>query len=200
MSGLVQGILSFNGRVYATLNPSDKGTNGTLSSGSLVYTGTVGQQGICRSTISKSTDKWYWEITLTNSTSQIPKIGIAQGTGVNLNSSLGAGNSYGYRGSPWCVTGMSGTQNGAGLCSSQVNGQVIGVALNLIDNRLRFYVEGSSIATLITLTPGSTWFAAVGIDGGSSVVTCNFGQNSWSPLTAGVRATLLSEGFNMGLY
>jgi hypothetical protein len=41
---------------------------------------------------------------------------------------------------------------------------------------------------------------ASGIHGGAFVVTCNFGQNSWSPLTSGVRATLLSEGFNMGLY
>lgn len=57
------------GRVYATWNPADKGGGVILLNGnrsvSLSTTPTDG--GSVRSTIGKSSGKWYWEVTVTSS-------------------------------------------------------------------------------------------------------------------------------------
>ena len=48
---------------YATWNPSDKGTNITLSNGNLtVAKGNAGWESV-RATIGVSSGKWYWEVT-----------------------------------------------------------------------------------------------------------------------------------------
>src|SRR5690242_10283612 len=47
---------------YATWNPADKGTGVTLSNGNLTIVGTGVSQNFARSTIGKSSGKWYWEV------------------------------------------------------------------------------------------------------------------------------------------
>lgn len=49
---------------YPTLNPSDKSTGVALSNGNLTYTSSNGAQGSVRATSSKSTGKWYYEVTI----------------------------------------------------------------------------------------------------------------------------------------
>jgi hypothetical protein len=53
-----------SGTVYATLDPANKGTNATLSGGNLVLESSSGYVS-ARSTISKTSGKWYWEVTCT---------------------------------------------------------------------------------------------------------------------------------------
>ena len=50
---------------YATWNPSDKDASVTLSGGNLVASSTSASWAAVRSTISKSSGKWYWEYTVT---------------------------------------------------------------------------------------------------------------------------------------
>lgn len=76
-------ILPFVGRssgpsVYATWNPADKANNLTLSGGNLVST--VGGLGCARSTISKASGKWYFEVTNTSASGNYAVIGACDGT------------------------------------------------------------------------------------------------------------------------
>lgn len=52
---------------YATFDPVNKGTNVTLSNGNLTASFNE-NNGIARSTIGKSTGKWYWELTVVSGT------------------------------------------------------------------------------------------------------------------------------------
>lgn len=50
---------------YATWNPADKGANITLSGGNLTATTSAFAWDAVRTTISKSTGKWYFEMSIT---------------------------------------------------------------------------------------------------------------------------------------
>lgn len=55
---------------YATWNPSDKSANVTLSNGNLTATITANTAFYgARATIGKSSGKWYWEQTVSDTTS-----------------------------------------------------------------------------------------------------------------------------------
>lgn len=68
MSWIVQWLLASysSSRTYATWNPSDKWANISLSGGDLIANNATATWHSVRSTISKSSGKWYWEYRLTS--------------------------------------------------------------------------------------------------------------------------------------
>jgi len=177
---------------YATWNPSDKASGVTLSNGNLTATTNQGANTGVRSTIGKSTGKWYWEITGT-STGYEPINGVA-----DLSESLTlcglTTHGWGY----WGLNGNSyhnsSNSSAGGFNVSYGIGDVIGFALDADAGTLKCYKNNTLIGT-ITLTGVSTpYYAMVSNASGSQgmVLTANFGASSqvYSP----------PAGYNAGLY
>ena len=81
-------------RFYATLDPNFKGTTVTLSNGNLTATQNTNAEGwgAVYSNLSKTSGKWYWELTFTTSGPiQFPdwQVGIAK-SGLTLSSPPGS--------------------------------------------------------------------------------------------------------------
>ena len=131
------------GNTYATLDPSNKGTNATLSSGNLNLVSSSGYSS-ARSTISKTSGKWYWECTVTSPSSNMFG-GVAQSTS-NLNSYAGIDAvSWGFDYEnptfyKWYNSGATALNNPTPL----VTGDVIGFALDMGGGTLQVYVNNIS--------------------------------------------------------
>ena len=173
--------------VFATLNALDNYYAGaTLSNGNTKsVTGTNTAQVLA--TIGVSTGKWYWEVKATNLPSTYGTIGICPtsptATGNYISSRANeymyysAGNLY-YNG------GSTGTY------ASYTTGDIIGVAMDLDNNRLFFSKNGTwqnsadpttSTGAYTITAPASTdsgfYFPAVGYwDTGNGTFECNFGN------------------------
>lgn len=72
---------------YATWNPADKAALVTLSNGNLTAESSTTNWRSARSTISKTSGKWYWEITMTTGTEFY--VGVARST-ATLENYIGA--------------------------------------------------------------------------------------------------------------
>lgn len=185
--------------VYATWNPLDDG-NMTLSNGNLTA---VGSNTFARSTISKSSGKWYWEYTITNFlvTTATPTLGVAKST---ANNSLYLGwdangwahvMSYYYFGNPYDPNGIGLTLNNSTYAiygTPYVTNSVMGVALDMDAGTLTFYLNGVSQGVAYSGLSGNI-FAAVGnTSGASPTYTANFGASAF--------AHSVPSGYNSGLY
>ena len=168
---------------YATWNPSDKGAAVTLSNGNL--TASAGSDMV-RATISKSSGKWYWEVTFDSLAGLT--LGIATSS-ATLTSYLGSdANGWSY----YSENGNkinNATQEAYG--ASYIAGAVIGIALNADDNEITFYKNNVSQGVAYTGLTG-TYFAALGDGTIGGVGVANFGATAltYSP----------PAGFNAGLY
>jgi hypothetical protein len=169
---------------YATWNPSDKNASITLSNGNLTATDSSGWFS-CRSTISVSKGKWYWEYTVVSGTTQ-NIYGIANASASLSNLPGGDANGWGYQ----SVDGQKANNNSASAYGSTfTNGDVIGVALDMDGGTITMYKNGTSQGIMFSSLTGSI-FAAVGMRGAS--VTANFGATAF--------AQTVPSGFNAGLY
>ena len=114
-----------SGTTYATWNPSDKGTNVTLSGGDLSGTTVIGG-GFARSTIGKSSGKWYWEVLCQSSGGSFGLLGIEQARPASGYPGGAAGVGYVYQ-----TDGQKG--NGAVFSAygaSYTTNDVVGVAFD----------------------------------------------------------------------
>lgn len=122
-----------------TWNPSDKSADITLSNGDLTAKSTVSGHDCARTTISKSSGKWYWEITIDY---DAVAFGSVVGLGIDsssLDGVLGAGISdYAYRSdgkkgntNSWPVYGDSWTTN-----------DILGIALDRDAGKVWFAKNG----------------------------------------------------------
>jgi len=172
--------------IYATWNPADKGTNVTLSGGDLsVSISADGAWDAVRSTISKTSGKWYWEYTMTGTNAMS---GILLST-ATLSSFLGAdANGWGY----YDLNGNKYT-NGASVAygATYTTGDVIGVALDMDSGTVVFYKNNTSQGTAYTGLSGAM-FAAMSGSNISAKLTANFGATAltYTP----------PSGYNSGLY
>ena len=127
-------------------NPSDKGPNITLSSGNLVATDTSGGGwASVRSTISKTTGKWYFEVT---DTANYVMIGL--GTSTATLSSYAGSDANG-----WGLSSNGGNlyHNGAGgVLHSFTTGAVIGVAFDADARTMQLYDGGSAFGGSIDIS------------------------------------------------
>ena len=169
---------------YATWNPSDKGAAITLSGGDLSGSKTS-SAGLVRSTIGKSSGKWYWEI---NNATASAIMGVAYASAPNTDYLSSTPNGWGYYGSTGILYNNSITvHTGATYTTTDV----IGYALDASAGTLAVYKNNSLQFTLTGLS-GTIYAAGSGdgVLGGSW--TANFGATALTYSPPG--------GFNAGLY
>lgn len=156
---------------YATLDPSNKGASCTLSGGNL--SASFSGVSSVKSTISKTSGKWYWEVTATSTTGNMV-IGVA-GTSASVSQYTGQNtDSWGYY-------GVNKVLNNGTLTNTQPgysNADVIGVALDATAKTVQFYKNGVAVGTAVTGLP-TTIFASVGAGGSSTSMTVNFGATAF---------------------
>lgn len=172
---------------YATWNAADKNANITLSGGNLTASHDAGNAGAwegVRSTIGKTSGKWYWELTFAGQ----PRMSAVANTSASLTNFFGGdANGWGYYGGDGQkYTGGTGSAYG----STYVVGDVIGVALNMDAGTVTFYKNGVSQGQAFSGLTG-TIYAGGTTDTSSASFTANFGATAF--------AQTVPTGFCQGL-
>ena len=181
-------------RIYATWNPADK-TSVTLSNGDLTA---FTSQGTVRSTIGKSSGKWYWEYSVTSTHpydgTTIQSFGVA-----NLSSVLGS--EIGNDANGWAYSnlnaGLGYKENAFSFVSygSPIPLTTnIGIALDMTAGTLKFYLDGVDQGIAFSGLTG-TLYAGVGAQTqvvSNMTVIANFGATAF--------AYSVPSGYNSGLY
>ena len=194
--------------VFATLNALDNYYAGaTLSNGNTKsVTGTNSAQVL--STLGVSKGKWYWEVKATNLPSAYGTIGICPTSPTSTSNFISSrANEYMYysSGAFYYNGGSTGTY------ASYATGDIIGVAMDLDNNRLFFSKNGtwqnsadptSSTGAYTITAPSSTTngvyhFAVGDFNSAASSVQCNFGNGKFG--TSSV-ASSNSDSAGLGLF
>ena len=187
VSGTLTQTVDTPSNVFATLNALDNYYAGaTLSNGNTKsVTGTNPAQVLTTMGVSKG--KWYWEVKATNLPSAYGTIGICPTSPTSTSNFISSrANEYMYysAGNLYYFGGSTGTY------ASYTTGDIIGVAMDLDNNRLFFSKNGTwqnsadpttSTGAYTITAPASTdtglYFPAVGYwDTGSGTLECNFGN------------------------
>ena len=166
-----------NGRGnYCVLNPLDKGSTVTLSSGNLNVSITSGLVS-SRATIGVASGKWYWEATCTTVSSVASDlIGIGTSAAPVSDYFHISASGYGYAQS----TGNKWNNNASSAYgASWTTGDVIGVALDLDAGTLVFYKNGTSQGTAFSGLSG-TFFPMMFVRDSVGVYSFNFGQRPFA--------------------
>lgn len=172
---------------YATFDAGNSDAGITLSNGNLTATASNVATYVTRSTIGKSSGKWYVEFlvsaAITNSTSYGVKTsaeGLSQLVGATANG-------YGYN------DGGQKKNNGTDVAygTAPANGVTIGIALDMDAGQITFYRNNVSQGVAFTGLTGTFYFAFSSAFGANAVVA-NFGATTMT-YTA-------PSGFNQGLY
>ena len=160
---------------FCTLNPLKTLGTYTLSNGNLTVSGSARFDSV--GTFAVSSGKWFWEITNTD-------VGIAYNGILNINQfrtapgAIGSGGVYThyvYDGTKYRDANPSGA---SAYGASYTDGDIVGVALNLDDNEITFYKNGTSQGA-ITI-PNDLYTAYLYSDSGSYNYSINFGQRAFS--------------------
>jgi hypothetical protein len=188
LSGSGTQTLDTPSNVFATFNSLSKGIDGTLSKGNLSidYGGALTRTGQ-PATLGVSQGKWYWEVKASASSSADNyTIGIV---GTQYNNSATASYSIGYypgyTGQGYGYLSFDGSvlksDSAVVTLNSYTTGDIIGIALDLDNNDLYFYKNGTiqnggTAIDISSVTPDyGVWFPAVG--DGASTNTCTFDAN-----------------------
>lgn len=128
---------------YATWNSGDKTAGATLGSGNLQITNAGGSWQGARSDISKSSGKWYWEITVTTGGADMfPGISkAAVGIGTPYVVSAGAGDGYGYGSGNGNKRASPSTDTAYG--ASYTSGDKIMIALDMDNGKIWWGKNGT---------------------------------------------------------
>jgi hypothetical protein len=188
---------------FATMNPlasqSGSGSSSgafTFSNGNLSVSGITSETGIANFGV--STGKWFWEVKVVTDQN-----GLAIGAcneGQNLDDELGyqSGSSqsyakafgyYGDNGNKFSTMG-DGSQMSAYGSAIAVN-NIVGVAMNLDDNEVTFYLDGVAQGTfsITALGSGENYFPAVGNWSVATIATdFNFGNPPFAITTGNADA------------
>lgn len=185
-------------QTFATWNPSDKAASITLSGSDLIATFSVANGwGGVRSTIGKSTGKWYWEYTITVAdVNTIMDHAVAQ-SGANLTINLRD------QTTSWSFFGLNGNKSNNSYIaygSGQSQGDVVSIAIDMDAGKIWWGVNGTWQASG---DPGAgtneafsnlsgTIYAAWASDILDNAATANFGASAF--------AHSVPSGFNAGLF
>ena len=154
----------------------------TLSNGNLTVAGATPKEGTVCSTLGFSSGKWYAEFTMTNSGTSENQIGIAREDDRTGRNYIGWGENYGYGWEPYIDRFYHRGVQTLGKFGASFSGtRVYGVAVDMDNNTLSFYVDGSLVGTETGIDDGTYMFAWA--DQGSSGIggaTANFGQTPWT--------------------
>ena len=176
---------------YAVMNPLDNYYAGsTFSEGNLKIVTVASGSAYMVGTIGVSSGKWYWEVKAVSYTTgaEYCAIGVSR-TQITGTSQLGANsNDYGF--------GNTGTQNSGGSSSSYgssyANNDIIGVYLDLDNNKLYFSINGTlqNSGTGISITAAAStslgaYFPAISdwSSSGSNLVTAEFNFGGGCPFS-----------------
>lgn len=165
---------------YATWDTAFKASSLTLSNGNLTATSVTGSPGAwesTRSTVGKTSGKWYWEVTCGNTPSLI---GVAGATSFTTSNFTGeTADSWGYYNTPAAyhgggsISGVTPVAYGAG--------DIIGVELDMDNKTVEWFRNGASIGKATGLPAGPMYAAATTKDGSpAGGFTANFGQTAFS--------------------
>ena len=175
---------------FATLNPLVIGNSPTLSEGNLKFLSSDANWRASASTIGVTQGKWYTEFKL-DSANDYVNTGIATMSHFQQTTNVKIGytsTSYGYDANNGnYYVGDSATSYGASLSS----GDILGVALDLDNNKLYFSkngtfqnsgvpTSGSTGTGAISITSGLEYFMATSAYGSSKGASANFGSPSFS--------------------
>ena len=186
---------------YATLNPSDKGA-GTLSASNTTISGTT--TGFARSTIGKTSGKYYIEYTITGGDPSFSEPGISAGS--NSNTQYLGGNSLSFMYYPYDGTIYHGGAGTSGCSNYPGGGTIISMVIDCDNNLLYLFKSGIASCSAISISAITTakYIAAGGETGTSTQweVNINFGQNAFtyysSILIGG--SSLSALGIQQGFY
>ncbi|MBP1906676.1 hypothetical protein J2Z32_003340 [Paenibacillus turicensis] len=155
--------------IDVTLSPTDKDSGTTISADRLSVV-SVSKSGGIRATHGRTTGKWYWEVRF-DSGETATSIGIAtnsfslgsSNTGSNTRTIYGRGYLYPdnikYSDNSWLI------------------GDIVGVALDLVNYNIEFFVNGRSVGILYALkTLGEVFPYLTSLNNGTKVYTFNFGK------------------------
>ena len=191
MGAMQQMMLGAGARKYATWDPGAAGSGLSVISANLVlFQNDSNLWNNARSTIGKSSGKWYWEYTFSSSPSYV-MAGISNGS-----SALGPGASS-YPGSDsnaWSYYAFDGNKRTNAVSTAYGvtwTSETIGVALDMDSGTVTMYVNNASQGTMYSGLTG-TIYAFAGLYLLSASVGVNFGASpfTYTPPT----------GFNSGLY
>ena len=167
---------------YATLNPLASG-GVTLSNGNLDVSISTSDPRSAVSTISASSGKWYAEYTCTAGNQMMVGVVTDQYSPISGTTRAHAVSSGGGSVAYHASTGNKRVDTAnSSYGATYGNGDVIGIALNLDDDEITFYKNGSSQGT-ITSKPfagGYTFFASNGGSTQTQGITFNFGQRPFA--------------------
>jgi len=159
---------------FSTLNPLFATQNpGTLTEGNTIYTSSTTAWGGTGSTFGLSQGKWYWEGKIKFDNPGGHFFGVIDETvNVNNNPHQRTGSTLFYGGGQMYKDG-----SGSGSYGTFSNGDVMGFALNLDDNVISIYKNGSAFVTNFALsTTRNTLFVWVmAYNSGADFVKVNFG-------------------------
>lgn len=178
----------------ATWNPADKEASLTLSNGDLTVTqpGSNGWRSV-RSTLSVSSGKYYWEITIDDAQGGDTLIGAGTSSFAITSYCGSDADSYGWYGSG------SKYNNGAssGYAPTYTTGDVVGVALDLDNGKIWWSKNGTWTGDPVAGTGeaysglSGEFYAAVSPYNANKILTANFGASSFS--------YSVPDGFQAGL-
>jgi hypothetical protein len=169
---------------YATWNGASIGADATLSNGNLdISYGSSGTINATMGTFGMSSGKWYWEVTITASSTSPARsiIGIT-----NNPSSSAVANYPGFAANGWGYDASSGNKFNNGSSSSYgatyTTNDVIGFAFDADAGSITAYKNGSSQGTMFSSLTAGTYFPAIGDGSGGNTFTAsaNFGQRAFA--------------------
>lgn len=171
---------------FATWDPATAAPLVTLSGGNLTVSSGGAYDTVVKSTISKTTGKWYWEVTIA-STNQVIAVSNSSVVIPTVTASPYS----------WVYYGGDGKKYNSGISSAYGAtfgpGDVIGVAMDVDAGSVEFYKNGVSQGVAFTgAFTGQTMYATIGGFTPPNFGTTNFGATPF--------AYIVPSGYNSGLY
>ena len=161
---------------FATLNPLDSGTV-TFAEGNCEITCANDQDDGARGSIGVQNGKWYFEFKLISHAGGNPPqaLGVAQSNASVTN--WISGNNYAVYEIDSGKKRINGSQSTYGATAT--DDDIVGVALNMDDNEVTFYKNGSSQGTITSATSSGEFYFPYIIDGSTArghTTQVNFGN------------------------
>ena len=169
---------------FATLNPLFATQDpGTITEGNTIYTASANAWGGTGSTFGLSKGKWYFEVQL-NANPGGHFFGVIDETAnVNNNPHQRTGSTFFYSAGAMYRDGSS-ISSGHGTFGAT---DIAGIALNLDDNEITIYKNGSAIVTdfALSTTKNTLFVWVMGYNSGSDLVKVNFGGSPPFAISSG---------------